>query len=389
MKRLILISMSIIIMFSATSCKESKRELEKLAVISAVGFDLTPQNEYVVTVQILNPQKESGSTMGGQKSGGPQGGSDVIIVSEKGSTPTDAVNQISTILGRELFWAHSKFTVLGENLAQSGMALFIDASLRSSQTRPDVPLLITKGTASSIITAVTKDEKISATSIERLLKEQSIIGYAPVISRLDFTNLLAGKSKAPIAGVINFRENDITGRELELAGTAVFNKDKLVGYLDKNETRGLNWIRGKIKSGGLVASLSDGNSILFDIVKSSSKVYPTVKDGDLTMVIDIKEQGNIRETVANIDPMKKPELMDELSKIQNKVIEGEINLVLQKAQKELKVDIFDFADAIHRDYPKVWESIEGNWDEVFPNIKTKINVNSTLKRPGVISKPYR
>ncbi|ERI91363.1 germination protein, Ger(x)C family [Clostridiales bacterium oral taxon 876 str. F0540] len=325
----------------------------------------------------------------GQKSGSPQGSSDVIIVSEKGSTPTDAVNQISTILGRELFWAHSKFTVLGENLAQSGTALFIDASLRSNQTRPDIPLLITKGTASSIITSVTKNEKISATSIERLLKEQSIIGYSPVISRLDFTNLLTGKSKAPIAAVINFQDNDITGRNLELAGTAVFNKDKLIGYLNKNETRGLNWIRGKVKSGGLVASLSDGSSIVFDIVKTKSKVYPVVTNGDITMVIDIKEQGNIRETIANIDPMSKPELMDELSKIQNKAIEHEINLVLQKAQKELKSDIFDFAGAIHRDYPKVWKSIENNWDETFPNIKIKINVNSSIKRPGVISKPFR
>ncbi|ERI91364.1 hypothetical protein HMPREF1982_03323 [Clostridiales bacterium oral taxon 876 str. F0540] len=57
MKRLTLIAMSIMIIFSATSCKESKRELEKLAVVSAVGFDLTAQNEYVVTAQILNPQK--------------------------------------------------------------------------------------------------------------------------------------------------------------------------------------------------------------------------------------------------------------------------------------------------------------------------------------------
>jgi spore germination protein KC len=389
MKRLILIVMSIMIMFSATSCKESKRELERLAVVIAAGFDLTAENEYLVTLQILNPQKQSGNTMGGQKSGGSQGGSDVIIVSEKGATPTDAVSHISTILGKELFWAHSKFSVLGENLAQSGLALFLDASLRSNQTRPDVPLLVTKGMASSIITTVTSDEKISATSIERLLKGQSIIGYTPVISRLDFTSLLAGKSKNPIAAVIDFRDNDITGRNLELAGTAVFKKDKLIGYLDKKETRGLNWIRGKIKSGSIVAYLSDGSSILFDIVKSSSKVYPIVNDNDLTMVIEVKEQGNIRETLANIDPMKKPELMNELSKVQNKAIEGEIKMALQKAQKELDADIFDFAGAIHRDYPKVWKSIEGNWDEIFPSIKTKVNVNSSLKTPGIISKPFK
>lgn len=389
MKRLLSILISFTVILSATGCKAAKRELETLAVVVATGFDLTAENKYLLTVQILNPQKESGGGMGTGKGGGQQATSDVIITSSIGVSPMDAIQHMSTTLGRELYLSHTKYTVIGENLAKSGMALYIDFAFRGQQTRPDIPLLVAKGKASDIVTAVIPDEKIPATKVERLIKSQSIIGYAPYVKKLDFAKALSSKSKSPIAGVIDLKDKDDTVNRLNMSGTAVFNDDKLVGYLTEAESRGMNWIRGKVKGGSIASLVSDNEKITFNIIRSSSKIIPKIDNDNITIDIVVKEDGDIREMTGEIDPMKNPKLMDELSEVQNKAIEDEIKFALHKAQKELDADIFGFADSIYKSNPKTWKRIEKRWKDIFPYIKVNVKVKSSLKSPGLTSKPTK
>jgi spore germination protein KC len=94
MKRLCCIFISIIIVFSAAGCKGAKQEVQKLALVLAMGFDLTPENKYLLTVQILNPQKDSSQSTDSKK------GDQVMIFSSEGDTPVDAINQLATDYGR-------------------------------------------------------------------------------------------------------------------------------------------------------------------------------------------------------------------------------------------------------------------------------------------------
>jgi spore germination protein KC len=89
----------------------------------------------------------------------------------------------------------------------------------------------------------------------------------------------------------------------------------------------------------------------------------------------------------NIDPIKTPEIMDRLKFIQDDAIANEIKLAMNVAQKKFDADIFGFGEMIHRDYPKEWTYIEGQWNDIFPHLNIEIKVISSLKRPGYISKP--
>lgn len=389
MKKLISIFMIIITTISATGCKGIKQEIETLAVVMASGYDLIEDNTYMITVQILNTQKESSSKMGSQKGVSGQIQTDVLVYSATGISPFDAIKNISTILGKPLFWGHSEFTVLGQELAEAGLSLYIDASLRSALIRPNTPLLVTKGRASNIISNVTKDSKIPADAIENLMKTQEITGLSPVVSRLDFVNALSSKTGTSILGVVEMNNMQYTDAKFKMAGTAVFKKDKLIGYLNAKETRGMQWIRGKVKTGS-ISFLNQANEIVtFEILKASSKVKPILKDDSVIMQISINEKGNLKEINANLNPMENYKVMDELNEVQEKAIKKEIELALNAAQKELNADIFDFGGIIYRSYPEVWKKLENNWEHIFPTIEVDINVNSNLQRPGMISKPIQ
>jgi spore germination protein KC len=184
------------------------------------------------------------------------------------------------------------------------------------------------------------------------------------------------------------RENNID-KTFKLAGTGVFKNDKLTGYLSFNETRGMQWIRGRVKDGNITVDTSDNSKITFFIVTANSQIKSIVENDSVIIKIIIKSQSNILEMSGKLDPMKNPKVMDDLAELQSKAIEKEVKLALNAAQERLDADIFDFGGLIHREHPEYWENIEQNWDHIFPNIKVDVHVISSLKRPGVISKPIK
>jgi len=381
MKKFICIFMSVIIIFSSTGCRGIKQQVEKLAVVLAMGFDLTPENKYIITVEIINAQKTS------SKDSQQSSSSEIMVFSSQGDTPNDALNRLSTDFGRDLYFGHSQYIVVGEYLAESGLSSLVDTLLRAHETRPGNFLLLTKGKASEVMKFNPIDEAIPANSVRNLIKLQSLRGYSPTVSRLEFANALSSKTEAPIMGVINLnRENNI-GSTFKLSGTGVFEKDKLIGYLTGNETRGMQWIKGKVKSGNVISPYSGGSKITFALLNGTSQVKPVVENDRVAIQVTIKADSNIIEMPDKLDPMKNPKIMDELASLQNEAIKKEAMLALNAAQSRFNADIFDFGGLIHREYPNTWKKLEKNWNYIFPSLKVEVTVISNIISPGIISKP--
>jgi len=387
MKRFISIFILIMISIFTTSCKGTKEELDKLGVAVAIGYDITSDGKYMLTAQILNPQKDSGGGMMGKKAGSQQKATDVVVFSTIGDSISACKGQLTIKLGKELNYGHINFVVVGRQLAESGIAMVVDATLRGYKMGPDVPLLVTKGNAFDIIRATSVHEKIPANEVGNILRLQSSFGFTNTVSILAFANYLSSKTESPVTGVINLSENNNSDETFEVVGTAVFKKDKLIGFMDMNETRGMQWIKGKVKLGYITTLSLDEGEITFEIIRSSSKIKPSIKKDSYTILINVKEESNISEMTGELDPMKTPEIMDRLESRQNDAITNEIKLAINAAQKKFDADIFGFGEMIHRYYPKEWTYIEGQWKDIFPNLNIEIKVNSSLKRPGYISKP--
>lgn len=385
MKKFTIILLIIIMVPSLTGCKGSKQEIETLVVVLAAGFDLDSNNKYVVTVQALNTQKNTSVSINTNNKFPQQVQSDVIIYSMEGETPRDAIGKLSTELGNNLFFGHSKCTVIGKALAESGLGLYVDSSLRGQDTRARTPLLVTEGKASDIIKTVTNQNKIPANLIEQLLKLQTNIGYAPDISRLDFANALLSKKSAPFLGVINIDKN-YSNNTFKLAGTGVFHKDKLIGFMDMYETRGMQWVNGKVKNGNVIMHFQENKIVTLKILTAKSKVQPILENGKLLIKVKIKESANISEMTAPFDPMKNYKEMDTLNALQNEIIEKEIRKALYTSQKKYKADVFNFSGIIKREMPEYWSKIENDWNKIYPNLQVEILVDTSIKRPGLFSK---
>lgn len=380
-KRLLSIFLIATLMSFCTGCAQ-KVEIVNLAKVMALGVDTTPDGKYVVSIRIISEtssQKASG--MPAKKGGG--GPAESTVYAASGDTIAQALNKLNKQLGKEIRLSHNKVIIIGEETARKGIHSILDYSLRIYQMRPNIPVLVAKGTALEIMKIETPDNPLPPVSIEQILDTQDKIGYAPFSTNLDIADALLNKITSPIAAVIKQNTDEITNiNSFKVEGTAVFKKDKLIGFMNDKETRGLEWVIGRIRNSAVVLPGVKNRSLTTIVLDSSAKMTPILEKDNILIQIDIKNKANIREMTDDLDIMKNPKIMDELNEIQNKTIKYEIEEAINAAQKNFKEDIFGFGEAIHRKYPKEWKKLKDKWTEEFGQCRVKVNVHSSIKRPG-------
>ena len=361
-----------------TGCKDAT-EIEKLGVILSIGFDISSDNNYIVTIQIMDSNTVGDSVKSHS-------------YTAEGETIFKAITNLYKGVGEKFNYAHIQYIVIGDSMARKGIAPIMDFSLRYNQVRPTIPFLVTNGEAKDIISAKVSTNAMSAFSVSNLLELQRDRGETAVTTNLDFVNSVAHGSRATTCGLINIDNSKLDkNKNYNLSGAAVFRKDKLVGYLSTRETVGLNWIRGSIDRNILMAEYKieypENSKISLDITSASEKTNIKMYNNNVNIQVNIKAKSSIREMTGKIDPNKNPNIMDELAKRQDKVIYNDIYLVLNKAQKDFKLDIFDFGNIMMRKYPNEWDHMEGSWNNTFKDLKININVNTQVNKTGVLSKP--
>jgi|GEM_PF-1392717 germination protein, Ger(x)C family len=371
--------------FCLTGCFD-KNEIEKLGFVVALGIDLDNHNKIIVSLQILESSDKS------QTEKDTKAGKSKVYICT-GNTIYDALYNLSKGLSIPIKFSNEKCIIIGKKFAEAGIKPIIDFSLRFNDMRPTTPVLVTNGDAVDILQMQAPENPISAFVIHDLIKRQKYLCLASTTTNLDFANNMKSESSISTCGIINIdKENKKNlNNSLILSGSAVFRKDKLIGYMNAEETRGMQWIKGKVKLGSLVIKTRDENKISLHIIKSNSSLKPSIIDKKVDIRVNIKAQSNIQEISEHISEdmnfNTNPDIIDRLSKEQDKAIYNEANLAINAAQDRLSADIFDFGNLLYRECPHEWNSIKGDWNKLFPYVNIEIGVSSEIKQTGILSKP--
>lgn len=376
-----------------TGCWD-RRELNELGVVGAFGLDKDSETgKIILTTQVIRPgalKKEEG---GGEKS-------PVEIITTKGNTVFEAMRNITKEFDRRAFFSHDKVIIIDEQLARDGILPILDFFVRSEEIRRLVWFIVAKDTKAREILGVKHGiENIQATYLDAMIKKSSLNSEVSTPNLLEFMKRVSGNNINPIAGVMEIVEEsnlpaeekkDKTTKGVKLSGTAVFKKDKLVGYLDNIETRGLNWVTGKVKSGVInVPSPAEKDKLIaIEIKRASSSIKPEMKDGIISFNIEVKEEGDLAEQQGTVD-VSKLELFEKIEEGQKAVIENEIKLAVDKVQKEFSSDIFGFGSALNKKYPEEWDKIKDNWESIFPKVQYAVKVDAKIRRTGLLIKSVK
>lgn len=389
LKRLLFILIILSTIF-LTGCWSS-HEVNTLAITVCIGIDKT-ENGYLVTEQVLNPRAIASKKATAE--------SPVVIYTAEGNDLAEIVRRFTTQSSRILYNADLRMVVIGEDVAKDGIQNILDYFLRNYEYRTEFYFVIAKNsTANEVLGILTPIESVPGFSMYISLKmSEEKWAAMKSIRIIELVNTIIADGDNPVLTGIEISQDEISPKstdilkqsgeykKLKYTGLGAFNKDKIVGWLDEDESKGYNYITDNVKNTIEYADYDSKVKITYEIINAKSKTKVYFLENKPAIEVKIKTKCNIVIVEGEFDVSA-----EENKQILNKLLASKVKLLcekaLNKAQKELKTDIFGFGEAIHRKYPKTWEKLKDDWNDKFTDLPVNITVEAETNQLGQITKP--
>jgi len=403
-KKLISVCLLMLLISALTGCM-SRVELKDLGIVSGLGIDKL-EDGYRVTAQILNPAAIAGD-------GGAQ--LPVYSFSAEGQSIHEAYNKLDHIGSAALFLSHLNVIVIDEAFAEAGFAPLLNFSLRHAEIRPDMTIVVAKEeSAQDILSVVSALDTIPAVQIDvssmvasRTARLVSYNLYEVVdMVNMETINLVLNavsiyhadqenengrdkqneqddqgqndhqneKDKDHEGSKINNIQDITDPVQLRIEHLAVFNKDKLVGFMDTYEAQLYNLLMGESKRYAFVTKIEDDYYTSGRVTKSDVKIKTDLENNEATITMNFDLM-----VIENTYPMDltNPENLAAMSEYFKKQLESDLTTFIKKVQTEWQTDIIGIGGKAYYHENKIWKEKSGYWQELFP--ETTINLEIELE----------
>lgn len=392
-RKTILLFVIVLILYAPAGCW-SRREINELTFVKAVGLDRKSSGgTYRVTIQVARVEAFT------KEMGGKSQEKNFEVYTATGSTPAEAIGNLSQQLPRRLLLSDCRLIVISEKLATAGMKLVLDFFARNQEFRGTAWLLITRGEARDLLKEEVDMEKIPPQTIANVIKygDETSRGYR--VNLNDFLKSIYSPGVDPVAASVDVLPRAVPDGKpkVSLGGIAVFRGDRLVGWLDERETRGSLWVVGKARKGMIVVNAPGGQGkVTFEFLRAWRKLTPEIRDGSFVIKLKVDTEGVLAafdgKGMAYGRVITEKELEAATGEVERGVeaaIRDEVRAALRKAQQEYRADIFGFGQAIHRRFPQKWQTAAKRWNEIYPTVKVQIEVDARLRASGLVCHPRR
>lgn len=385
MKKVKILILFLFLSFSTFGCT-SKQDINDLVLISSIGIDKS-ENGFKMVAQIVNRNILVPN---------PPQVTPVVLVITEGETMFDCLLKMIDVLPNRPYMINLQLLVFSEDIAKDGIYEYIDFFMSHSESQHEYNVLITKGVTAeeflgqisvfSIFPTRVLISKLKASVEEYGFAKETFVEEIVNSFKSDSINLLI--SSVTVEGdlkegsnVDQNKKTDIVSK-IKISDLGVFDGDKLVGWLNKEEAVAYNFVRGKIKSTVLVVDGQKNNKISCYINKTQKSLKVEIKDGKPKVKVEVKFNVAIIEDTSLEMVLDKAYEEDVKKKLEEKLVK-QIKDCLEKSKKEFKVDIFNFSDEFYKKEPAWWKENKDNYKQLYENLEVEIIVLPNIKRTGI------
>jgi spore germination protein KC len=287
---------------------------------------------------------------------------------------------------RTPFYAQTSAFIFGQGAAREKMADITEIIMRFWQTRPRNLITVTKGKALQVLEAGAAVDNLLSNELKDLAEyKAAATGYSYGVILSDFTAWLESPDRDAIATLVNVVPPDLPGSDRQnlMEGLAVFHADKLVGWLNKEESRGYLLISQKISRGQMsIPVKKDDKLFSYFLGSSKSKIEPLVTGDKISYRVTIKALGEIDDN-AGIE-LGPEDIKEVESAINDKL--RELAMMAVDKSKEYDSDFLGFSEKLHRTNLVTWEKLGQGWRDSFREADVEIVVDAKVVRTGKIGK---
>lgn len=395
MKFIYLLLCMVLILFSFTGCYDSS-EIEDLAYVIAIGIDEADGNSFNLTFQTAVPKAIT--------EGGGEGTS---VTTFKTDNFLSGLKKTGEYLSRKINLSHTKIIVVSEGIAKKGVTAFLNGLQHGLEVRQNINIIVASAGAKNYIESIQPklsanpskyyellfkayetDFLVPATQLEDYLYRAKNQGAQPVAIYTAVDKTIAeGKKSSGGEGGENSsgggdegkKPEEEKGKNMSIAGLAVFKTDKMVGTLGAKEASIFSLMTGSQNINIDITDPLDNRYKVLSNVKreKNSTVKVTVKNGKPFIDIDLMLDIDVQADQSDYSYDEKVNA-DKLAAAYRDYLKREVEKLLSKATYEYKTDIFGYGELAKRNFMtiKEWEKV--NWPEIFPKAQYDINIQTEV-----------
>jgi len=353
------------------------REIDTLAIVAGMAIDKDPiSNKYILTTEIITTQTTGVTAIIGSE-----------LYTSEGDSVFNATRNLISKTGLRLYWSDTKLVIISEQISREGLLPAIDWTNRSNFVRPDLWLLISKGnTAAEILKTRLKLNGVTSLHLDDTMNSWKILSKFTNSMVWSFVDGLSSKGNSQaVASVKNMNNDDTITPSIE--GSAIFKLDKLVGYLNGDETLYMIMVKNKMSQGLITLKNVSGSNtnITLEINDNKTKLTPIYNNGTPSMIVNIYPIVSIHEVQGTKDFMSEENI--KILEIEaEKKIKSQVQNLISKL-KDYNSDTLGFGKVFEEEKPKISDNFKKNKKDIFTNMKITVNVHLQIKGSNKTMKP--
>ena len=368
MKKFIAALCALSLMLTASGCSggsiySNYRDIAELLVIQTLGFDLSDAGVRL-----------SVSAEGSTGAGKDNEGKTPVRLSVDAQSMTEAQDALQHYSGGlRLFFGHTAYIVLGENVLNTDTAQFFDCIERDAAFRLCIPVFAASGSASELVMGAGADEHDATRLMRAVTENLRLRGDAHIFTAAEIVSALDSNGAALICAVkaVPADTIDPDAAEGEMAivpdGYTIINNNKAAGHIPMELARGVSLILNEAGSMPVVV----GNATL-QIDRSSCELEPVFGDGLEGVAININISASLAEARGDLDP---GELTREFEAEARSWVEDVLEL-----QKSSACDFLHLGSALEIRHPQRLRGASENFALISPGLDFTVRVTADLDR---------
>ena len=414
-----------LLLFGATvagGCKDA-HEIESVGFVLGLGIDETVDRRIEVWVQVALPSAK------------PQEADKQESWTAKavGKTVWEAVRELNSRSAKVLMRAHVRTLVFGERFARGGVSRALDVLARDGQFRYKSWVLVTPDPIGDVLSAKTEQSSLAALFIDDIMRNTARSSTAPRSRFLDLLTAIEQPGDQPLLARVYLAEPEEGGgqpgdepgndektpreapglgvgrgegeggeeggggkaeqRELRIEGSAAFRGDKMVGWLDGDDTAMALLICNKLAGYSFVMPMpgSEGGTVGLDVIRSRTHtLFPEgVRSspsalGATHVKLRITGTVDVREVLSEQQLMSMRSL-EELETGISQYFEAGVRRLIDAAQNRLGCDVISIGECVRRRIPaRAWErDMAPVWHDVFRQTSIVPDVHIEVGKRGM------
>lgn len=357
----------IIMIFVLTGCAE-QRIIDDLALINAVGYDVTDNEKNPLKLTVTFPFITK------------DGNYDRKTIIVEGKSSKDAREKVRLKTNLRLESGQVRVSLYGQDVAKQGMLPSIQSLVRDPSIGTRAKLALAEDKASDVLMLQIKSEGQNATYLEQFLTKLNRENLRTNYNIYQFLRDYYDEGIDPILPVFKVEKNNIVYN-----GIGLFHEDKLVQILKPSEAKYLFLFREEMNEGTFVEQIDVGEeekaSIMLNYelkehrvdVQSTSKISKKALIS-IELIADVIEYTGAEE-------ISDPKIQQKIENIITKKIKKEGKELIVKLQK-LLVDPLGVNRYVRNKMSyKEWKALDKyqSYQDMSINIEANIILNSSGK----------